>query len=825
MADTRKRRASRPVVLALVVPLTLFCGGSALAQELPTLEEAPPSGAKPKPGAPAPEVPEAIDVADMVLAAAKAPISVQESPSIISVITREQILSRGFRTLWDVLATVPGFESYRYQYVNRYAGVAVRGNAGVVLVLYNGVSIIDPHDTAMSMDRRFPLDNVERIEVTSGPGGVLWGANAYLGIVNIVTRDAQTFRGIEGYAGAGSGDGEMNTIKASLTVAERFFNNKLRFFLNANVWSSDGPRYNTQYDMLMPVGNAPQPDGAWIFRPSVTPVTTPRDYMAAFSGSLGYGPLQFDYYIPYEHMYNSFNDLQTRGDDPRMWNSTNGTLSPFPCMAGDTTNCLRNAASTVATSSFRVLALRYQDLLLDQKLALTVRGYFTSFDNLSVRQPAVPVGIFKSPVLLDDFYGGNPHSPDGWMSVYRYGGTVDATMTLPHRNRLIVGGELFNEGSDVRYIGQYTGDNALSLEQQLAPPGGFTLIANPAQRLVGAVFAHDEWRPWEKLALSGGLRYQYQHVDVDYTRPTAINNDGTTHYYPDGTGGPDLSAGAHRIATQSVLLGSAAGSYQIFKKTHVKVNFAQGFRPPNVAFLASPVNPGVTAYPGDPNLDVERSQAVEGEINTVLLERYKNIRKLYLRADYSYTTLSGLIVEPTFVPVNAGNRTANSVEFAAYLEGMKGWNFWLNYYFLDLVDADTGPVRNVARQHLNLGGSLKLLRNRLELNTVVTIIGPMQDLNRAFYTDAAHQDVASSGMGGYVAPAGQLRLDQMPAVALWRVGLWVRDIVPKVDLSAYVDNLLNVKYVMPDVEYNARQAPFPIPMPGISFLVSAWVKL
>jgi outer membrane receptor protein involved in Fe transport len=807
----RKRRAGRPVDLALVVPLALLLAGTAFAQDLPTLEE---PGAKPKPGAQA-EVPEAIDVADMVLAAAKAPISIQESPSIISVITREQIQSRGFRTLWDVLATVPGFESYRNQYGYRYPDAMVRGNANVVLVLWNGISITEPNDGTRAMDRRLPLDAVERIEVTSGPGGVLWGANAYLGIVNIVTRDAQGWRGIEAGAGYGTGPGEQNATKLTLSLAERFFNNKLRFYLNGNFWSSDGPRVRLPYDLLMPISNPPQPDGAWIFRPSQSDIVTPRQYSAAVSGSVGLGPVQVDYYVPYERTHAPTNNILVRGDDPRYWNSTTG--SAVPCGPLNPV-CTSPSAFQQASDTFRLFSARYQDLLLNQKMNLTVRGYYTSFDDVSLRQTGLPVGVFKNPVMLDDHYGTDPRNPRPWSASYRYGGTADATITLPQHNRLIVGGEVFREGTGVRYTGRWTGDDALKREAAYDPDApGYTLIAYPGQRLVAAAFAHDEWRPVPKLALSAGLRFQHQSLDIDQTSPLAINASGVT------TPGYEARLTDHLKSSQQVLLGSAAGTYNLWKKTHVKVNFAQGFRPPRFADLAAPVNAGVAAYPGNPLLGVERSQAIEGELNTVVLERHKGIRKLYLRADYSYTTLSGLIVRPTFLAENAGNRTANSVEFSAHLEGMRGWNFWLNYYFLDLVDHDTGPVRNVARQHLNLGGSLRLLHNKVELNTVVSITGSMDDINRSFVVDPAHAVFAPGG--AYQTAAGQLRLDHMPAVALWRVGLWVREVIPKVDLSAYVDNLLNVKWAAPDAEYNARQTPLPIPMPGLSFFLSAWVKL
>ena len=51
------------------------------------------------------------------------------------------------------------------------------------------------------------LETIKSIEVVTGPGGVLWGANSFLGIVNLISKDADDINGLEAGIGYGDGDG------------------------------------------------------------------------------------------------------------------------------------------------------------------------------------------------------------------------------------------------------------------------------------------------------------------------------------------------------------------------------------------------------------------------------------------------------------------------------------------------------------------------------------------------------------------------------------------------------------------------------------------
>ena len=90
-----------------------------------------------------------------------------------------------------------------------------------------------------------------------------------------------------------------------------------------------------------------------------------------------------------------------------------------------------------------------------------------------------------------------------------------------------------------------------------------------------AAFLHDEWRPVPRRALSGGIRVQHLRLDGDYTAPKVISAD-------DCSGVPGTFGTEHHTSRHEVLLGSAAAVFTVAKKTNLKFNFAQGFRPPHL---------------------------------------------------------------------------------------------------------------------------------------------------------------------------------------------------------------------------------------------------
>jgi len=118
-----------------------------------------------------------------------------ETPAAVSVISREEITRRGYSSVADALRSVPGFY-VTYDLVNY--NVAVRGALGgarsggrLLKVMVDGVPVPFVQTESYFLGPEFiPMSSVERIEVMKGPVSSLYGAGAYAGAINIVTRQA-----------------------------------------------------------------------------------------------------------------------------------------------------------------------------------------------------------------------------------------------------------------------------------------------------------------------------------------------------------------------------------------------------------------------------------------------------------------------------------------------------------------------------------------------------------------------------------------------------------------------------------------------------------
>ena len=128
-----------------------------------------------------------------VVTATKSPLKLQDAPSAMTVITGEDIRRYGYRTLAEALARTPEVYS-RFEGHNQgcdFRGFFTNNTRRQVLFLLNGHRINDRfHFGDFYPDVIGDLTAVERIEVIRGPGAAIYGNNAILGVVNIITRDA-----------------------------------------------------------------------------------------------------------------------------------------------------------------------------------------------------------------------------------------------------------------------------------------------------------------------------------------------------------------------------------------------------------------------------------------------------------------------------------------------------------------------------------------------------------------------------------------------------------------------------------------------------------
>jgi iron complex outermembrane receptor protein len=151
-----------------------------------------------------------------ITSVSKAAEPLSDAPASVYVINHDDAIRSGATSLPDLLRLAPNLEVMQTSpsnYVITARGF--NGNAAdqnfsdKLLVLIDGRSVYSPLYSGVYWDMQDVLpENIERIEVISGPAGTLWGANAVNGVINIVTRKAADTQG--GYLDLGVGDEESS---------------------------------------------------------------------------------------------------------------------------------------------------------------------------------------------------------------------------------------------------------------------------------------------------------------------------------------------------------------------------------------------------------------------------------------------------------------------------------------------------------------------------------------------------------------------------------------------------------------------------------------
>ncbi len=138
--------------------------------------------------------------------ASRQPESPALAPALVNVVGREEIERMGYATLAELLADQPGFF---FVPSGRGSAPYLRGLRDSVLFLYDGVPLTtDVTRNLAPLDQELSLAGVERVELVRGPGSVLWGPDAFAGVVNIVPSRGRQRPGPELALSAGSQPGQ-----------------------------------------------------------------------------------------------------------------------------------------------------------------------------------------------------------------------------------------------------------------------------------------------------------------------------------------------------------------------------------------------------------------------------------------------------------------------------------------------------------------------------------------------------------------------------------------------------------------------------------------
>ncbi len=142
-----------------------------------------------------------------VTSVSKRPEKLKAAASAIQVITQEDIRQSGATNVPEALRLAPNLQVAQLN--SSQWAISARGFSNVLanklLVLIDGRVVYTPMYAGVFWDvQNLVLEDIDRIEVISGPGGTLWGANAVNGVINIITKKSKDTQGLFAEAAVGT---------------------------------------------------------------------------------------------------------------------------------------------------------------------------------------------------------------------------------------------------------------------------------------------------------------------------------------------------------------------------------------------------------------------------------------------------------------------------------------------------------------------------------------------------------------------------------------------------------------------------------------------
>jgi outer membrane receptor protein involved in Fe transport len=707
-----------------------------------------------------------LDLANVVLTAARGVTTVQEAPAIVTVITRDEIRDRGYAMLIDAIDAIPGW--YRGDGgFGQFPYLAPRGTIQTILYLRDGMSLMDPLGNVSILNQLAPVENIERVEVVTGPGGVLWGANSYVGVINVVTKRAADVDGVEAEVALGDGPGDRAMARAWVMGGlEELWHDDLSLFLHAAVQSYEGPEYTApqpQFGVPPPLANAP-----FIYGP-LERSDQGRSTMVMLDGTLQFRDLEVQFAVPFV--------------ERTMPMGFAGTI------AREGTENQADWKDSYVSADYRTRA--------GDDLSLGVKTYAIRFDRGYQSLPILPPSALLSDGLRIELAGNHG---------YRVGGALHADWKLVPTLQLLAGAEAFREwvpdGTQQSRQGPGVEVHVLApadhsriplpcpLEPDPTAPGQARYVAGcpltfmfETSRTVAGAYVNPRWRLHERFALDAGARVQ--------AAPDALSDSG---YAP-------------------IALVSGAAVVQLARDYHAKLGYTEGFRPP--VFNNTDSNGESIQLDGARDLETESSRAVQAELNGRVLRGRRRVRELGFRVDYSYTRLEDLIQIVQGRYVNSAPRDIHSAELLAKLYLSGGHRFELSYTWMRMRQEDRGIARHLPEHFARAGGVFRL-REDIQASAMLGVMGSYDDPNLMI----EHRDLAAGETVSVL--NSEMVVDRLPPTAELTAGVTYTG-VDRLRVSAYAYNAFAQRAYYMDTfgDTEPRLEFVPNPRPGFRAVVSA----
>jgi outer membrane receptor for ferrienterochelin and colicins len=183
-----------------------------------------------------------------VVSASRKAQTFKDAPGSVIIINSDMIRDRGYRNMTEIFEDIPGFDfttkqpSGEYPTNNIFRGITDVGQTNIMILVDGLIRNDVSNGWCVGMGFEYPLIDVDRIEFISGPGSALYGANAYAGLINIITKNSN-----ESNYEIRMTYGSYNTISPEV-LFNKVFDNGLKIQLAGQLYFTDGDGGVDRYD-------------------------------------------------------------------------------------------------------------------------------------------------------------------------------------------------------------------------------------------------------------------------------------------------------------------------------------------------------------------------------------------------------------------------------------------------------------------------------------------------------------------------------------------------------------------------------------------------
>ncbi|HEX9151961.1 MAG TPA: TonB-dependent receptor, partial [Flavobacterium sp.] len=171
-----------------------------------------------------------------VITASKKSENLKIAPATIYVVTEKDIIENGYTNLISLLENVPGVVVIK---TDIFAFGGQRGflsNFSQTLLLVNGREMQNLIASETFIATQFAMHNVKQVEILQGPASALYGANALVGVINIITKnDSSDFNATEYHAEIGTEQTQSHSIVFGKNINDFRISGSFRYF-RTNLW-------------------------------------------------------------------------------------------------------------------------------------------------------------------------------------------------------------------------------------------------------------------------------------------------------------------------------------------------------------------------------------------------------------------------------------------------------------------------------------------------------------------------------------------------------------------------------------------------------------